>query len=164
MDVLEVVPFDLGLFPALRHFKIQLWISSQDNVTMLSFLKKLFTISSLMSGLETLEITITWDDVRCGNAKDLFLYDLGWSALDEVLTCEKFVSLNKVVLDFGLETRRGVQRDDDDDDDDTFEFERDVILPYVDDILPLFRGFTNTWRTLETNVQVTYDPTTYLKA
>ena len=48
---------------------------------MLSFLKKLLTISS---PLKTLDI-ITWDDVRCGSGKDLFLYDFGWSALDEVL-------------------------------------------------------------------------------
>ena len=53
-------------------------------MAMLSFLKKLLTISSPMSGLKTLDI-ITWDDVRCGSGKDLFLYDFGWSALDEVL-------------------------------------------------------------------------------
>ena len=86
--------------PALRHFKIHLHISFKDNISILAFLKYSLSIPrGSTTGIQTLEIKFTchlfMDE---GELKDLFSPDAGWSALDEVLTSEKFVSLRMVVL------------------------------------------------------------------
>jgi hypothetical protein len=51
---------------------------------MLGRLSRLLSISSSTSGIETLEIIITWADVKTGGERDLFSSDAGWSTLDEV--------------------------------------------------------------------------------
>ena len=101
-NVPSAVPFDLGLFPALRHVKIQQRCWSGDNSTMLFFLNRLLSISSSTSGIETLEIKINWVDVEHGHARNLFPSSAGWSRLDETLACDNFVSLKKVVLNLVL--------------------------------------------------------------
>jgi hypothetical protein len=140
-------PFDLGRFPALRHFNIQLPISFKDNLPMLSFLNQLLSISSYTSRIETLEIKITWSDAKNERVlKDLFSSGAEWSTLDEVLTSEKFVSLRKVVLDLRLEM---------DDDHRNLEY-GDLTLSYVNVLFPMFRALTSGrgQRTLETHITI----------
>src|ERR1700678_1066889 len=143
--MLNAVSFDLCRFPALRHFTFELEISFRSHLTALSFLSRLLSISSSASGIETLEITITWDNVNVGRGKGLFLS--GWSRLDEVLSSENFTSLRKVVMGFGLEIR-GIT------DPSSLEFERNLTLPYANALFPMFRALTNPRRTLEIHVKV----------
>ena len=63
----------------------------------------MLSISTSTSGIETLEINITWDGVDVGRGKGLFSFDAGWSTLDQLLTSEKFVSLSKIVLGLDIE-------------------------------------------------------------
>ena len=142
-------PFNLGRFPALRHFNIQLPISFKDNLPMLSFLNQLLSISSSTSGIETLEIKITWSDAKNEQVlKDLFSSGAEWSTFDEVLTSEKFVSLRKVVLDLRLKM---------DDDHRNLEY-RDLTLSYVNVLFPMFRALTSGrgQRTLETHIKINW--------
>jgi hypothetical protein len=73
-------------------------------------LNRLLSTSTSSSGIETLEIDISCDDVNVGCGKDLFLS-----------TSEKFVSLRTVVLslDPGMEEKENL------------ESERNLTLPYV---------------------------------
>ena len=105
--LLHDVPFDLGLFPALRHFKLHLLSELMNNETGLQFLNNLLSISSSTSGIETLEIEITWHDSEDGctfyaSGTQTFSPDT-WSTLDETLACEQFVSLRKVVVDLHVQ-------------------------------------------------------------
>jgi hypothetical protein len=138
----ELVPYDLGRLPALRHFKIQLPSSFPSNIHMLSFLQKLLSVSSSTSGIETLEIKITWSN-GCG--KDLFSSDAGWSTLDEVLTGENFLSLKKLILDFYLFAC--------DDHRNKLDY-KNFILSYVNVLFPMFKTLTSRQCTLETYVEV----------
>ena len=83
--MLDAVPFDLSQLPALRHFKIQLRSSYDENQDLLGFLTRLFSISSSSSGIETLEIAIAWDNARDGEGENLLSSDAGWSTLDKLL-------------------------------------------------------------------------------
>ena len=147
--MLDTVPFDLGRLPALRHFKIQLRSSCDDNQDLLRFLTRLFSISS-SSGIETLEIQITWHEVADGHGKDLFSSDAGWSALDEVFTSKMFGSLNNVILSLRLQMEMDISSECDSWDQQIWELERNLTLPFVNDLLPSFRTSTDTQRTLET--------------
>lgn len=114
---------------------------------MLSFLNQLLSISSSTSGIETLEIKITWSDAKNEQVlKDLFSSGAEWSTFDEVLTSEKFVSLRKVVLDLRLKM---------DDDHRNLEY-RDLTLSYVNVLFPMFRALTSGrgQRTLETHIKI----------
>jgi hypothetical protein len=84
---------DLGQFPALRHYKIQLQTLFKGNIHILSSLRQLLCDTS---GIETLEINIRWDNVGHGNV--LFLSDAGWSSLDEALSGGNFASLRNVII------------------------------------------------------------------
>ena len=60
-DLLEEgIPLDLGRLPALRHFIFRVQISALENVTLLD-LNQLLSTSTSSSGIETLEIDITYD-------------------------------------------------------------------------------------------------------
>jgi len=141
LEELEGFPFDLNRLPALRHFKIQEQSSFEDNVSLLALLNQLLSTSTPSSGIETLGIDITWDGFDVGCGKDLFLSDVGWSTLDELLTSEKFVSLRKVVLSLGLKMTEKK----------FLESERTLTLPYVN---ALFPKFTASHRTLEIHLEV----------
>ena len=141
------IPLDLGRLPALRHFKFR---EPKHNVTLLNFLNQLLSTSTSSSGIETLEIDITYDDVDVGCGKDLFLSDAGWSRLDNLFTSEKFVSLQKVVLSLNLEI----------DEKEKLESERNLTLPYVNALFPMFRALADTQqadtrRTPEIHLKVT---------
>ena len=155
-EMLDTFPFDLGRLPALRHFKIQMRSSCDDNQDLLCFLTRSFSISSSSSGIETLEIGITWYNVRNGHGKDLFSFDAGWSALDELFTSKMYGSLSKVILRLRLQmgvdwiwlgTQFGGW------DQQIWEPERNLTLPYVNNLLPLFRALTDAQRTLETHFE-----------
>ena len=75
-NTLASVPFDLGRFPALRHFKFEQQCPTLD---ILHLLTGLLSIQSSPSGIEVLEAGITWFDVLDGHGKDLFSSDGGWS-------------------------------------------------------------------------------------
>jgi hypothetical protein len=155
--VLYSVPFDLSRFPALRHFKIQRWSSCQDNLAELCFLTQLFSTSSSSSGIEALEIEITWHSVRNGHERDLFSSDAGWSTLDELLTSETFGSLRRVVLHLRLEMEMVLSSEKvscSDSDLHISKSEKCSSLPYVNDLFPLFRTLTNAQRTLEARCTV----------
>jgi hypothetical protein len=149
----EDIPLDLGRLPALRHFKFRERGSSADNVILLDFLDQLLATSTSSSGIETLEVDIACDyynasdyasdyvDVGCG--KDLFLSYAGWSRLDNLFTSEKFVSLRKVVLSLDLKIKEKENLD--------LESERNLTLPYVNALFPMFRA---TQRTLEIDLKV----------
>ena len=152
--------FNLGLFPALRHFKIQWRSSSWDNLSRLPFLTQLLSSSI---GLKTLEIELTWHHVLGGHGKDLFLSDARWSALDQLLTSQTFVSLSKFILRLRLEMELssarlfwGSQIDyhHDLEERQILELERNLTLPHVNDLFPLFRALTDTRRILETHLEV----------
>jgi hypothetical protein len=140
----EGFPLDLDRLPALRHFEIQEQSSFEDNVSLLAFLNQLLSTSTPSSGIETLGIDITWAGVDVGCGKDLFLSDVGWSTLDELLASEKFVSLRKVVLSLGLKMREKK----------FLESERTLTLPYVNALFPKFRALADTHRTLEIHLEV----------
>ena len=103
-DALVVVPFDLGRLPSLRHFISQVR-DDFEAVAALRFLNILLSMSSSTS-IESLEMKITWVDVRRGREKDLFSSEAGWPELDEILTCENFVCLKKITL--SLDSMYGV--------------------------------------------------------
>jgi hypothetical protein len=154
-DLMEAgIPLDLGRLLALRHVKIQ----ANANENLLEFLTQLLSPSTSSSGIETLEIDITYDDVDVGCGKDLFLddaewrdaewYDV-WSPLDKLFTSEKFVSLRKVVLSLNLEMEEK----------ENLESERSLTLPYVNALFPMFRALADTQqadtrRTLEIHLKV----------
>ena len=72
-DLLEdAIPLDLGRLPALRHFTFQGQTEPDNNVTLLNFLIQLLSTSTSSSGIETLEMDITYDFVDEGRGKDLF--------------------------------------------------------------------------------------------
>jgi len=74
--------------------------------------------------------------------------DAGWSRLDEHLTSPKFRSLRKIVLCLNILVYHGrVQKDD------ILETERDLTLPYINNLFPSFRA-SNTQRTLESHLKV----------
>jgi hypothetical protein len=145
--------FDLGQFPALRHLKIQRRSSYQDHLDLLHFLTRLLSISS--TGIEVLEIEITWDRVRRGDGKDLFSSDAGWSTLDQLLTSQMFTSLRKIVLHLDLwmilptDCPQSLQP--------ILESERNLTLPYVNDLFPLFKASTDPRRTLGSHLAVVRD-------
>ena len=140
----EGLPLDLNRLPALRHFKIQEQTSFKNNVSLLSFLDQLLSTSTPSSGIETLEINITWTQVDVGCGKDLFSSELGWSALDKLFTSRKFVSLRKVVLNLGLKMEEK----------ENLESERNLTLPYLNPLFPKFRALADTHRTLEIHLEV----------
>ena len=151
------VPFDLGLFPGLRHFKIQLPTIFVENKRRLQFLNKLLSISSSTSGLETLEIKIAWNDSDIGftfDGEQMFSPDT-WSTLDEALTCKQFVSLSKVVLDLYVEIG--------------YQYYQHRTLPYdqVGTLFPMFRALSNAEHALEINLKTihiySYNPTQFPK-
>jgi len=121
-------------------------ISPEENVTLLDFLNQLLSTSASSSGIETLEVDIAYNYVYVGCGKDLFLSDAGWSRLDNLVTSEKFVSLRKVVLSLALDIvmEPGTW---------TVESERNLTLPYVNALFPMFRA---TQRTLEIDLKVVY--------
>ena len=143
-NMLASVPFDLGRFPALRHFKIEQTCSYRYNRALLRFLDCLLSIPSSPSGIEVLETRITWFDVKDG--KDLFSSDAGWSMLDELFTSQRFVSLRNVVLRLELQMVEFHPRH-------MMELERNLTLSHVNDLFPLFRA-SNTQRTLEIHLKV----------
>ena len=140
--MLANVPFDLGRFPALRHFKFEQRCPYSYNRTFLRSLTCLLSTPSSPSGIEVLETRITWYDIKDGHGKDLFSSDAGWSTLDKLFTSQRFVSLRKVVL--CLELRMGEAS--------TLKSERNQILPHVNDLFPSFRA-SNTQRTLEIHLK-----------
>ena len=66
----EGIPLDLGRLPALRHFKFRQQSLPGNNATQLDFLNQLFSTSTSSSGIETLEIDITYTAVHVGCGKD----------------------------------------------------------------------------------------------
>ena len=145
--MLASVPFDLGRFPALRHFKIEQRCSYPYNQALLRFLTCLLSISSSPSGIEVLETRITWYYVEDGHGTDLFSSDAGWSSLDELFTSQGFVSLRKVVLCLELRMARRILPPH------ILELERNLTLPHVNDLFPSFRA-SNTQRTVEIHLKV----------
>ena len=98
-DFSHLLEFELGRLPAFRHFKVQLPITPEYKLSMLSFLNRLLSTSSSTSGLETLELLISsWDEDPDSHATlELFSSSPDWDTLDDVLA-EKFVSLRNFVL------------------------------------------------------------------
>jgi hypothetical protein len=150
------VPFDLGRFPALRHLKIQRQSLYGDKLTPVRFLTPLLSISSSSNGIEVLEIGIVWHTIQDEHGKDLFASDAGWSTFDQLIASQTFGSLKKVVLrlDLWMERFIGLQRDFDNDPQQQhiLELERNLILPYVNDLFPLFRA--DPQRILESRFKV----------
>ena len=140
-------PFDLGQFPALRHFKIEQRGRCSNFIRVLTCL---LSIPSSPSGIEVLETRIAWDDVKVGHGKDLFSPDPGWSTLDGLFTSQTFVSLRQVVLFLDLHMAAGQPPH-------ILELKRNLILPHVNDLFPLFRA-SSTQRTLEIHLKVDNDP------
>ena len=144
--VLGFAPFDLGRFPALRHVKIHLPTMLVENEMRCQALDHLLSISSSTSAIETLEIKLNWNDEEDEygpHGKYLFLPDT-WSTLDETLTCEKFVSLRKVVLDLYVETASIDDKE-----------HQNLSLPYIQvgTLFPMFRALLDTQCTLEINMK-----------
>ena len=143
LDVSQDVPFDLSLFPGLRHLKIHLLTVRMENGRRLQFLNKLLSTPSSTSGIETLEIEVAWNDSEFGfsfDGEQMFSPDT-WSTLDEALTCELFVSLSKVVLDLHVEI------------DDNYYQPRTLPYDQVGTLFPMFRALSNTQHTLEINLK-----------
>ena len=145
----EGIPLDLGRLPALRHFKFREQIQAEENVTSLDFWNQLLSTSTSSSGIETLEIDITYDDFDIVSGEVLFSSDAGWSRLDKLFTSEKFVSLRKVVLSLNIEIEEK----------EHLESERILTLPYVNALFPMFRALADTQqadtqRTLEIHLEV----------
>lgn len=154
LDVSDVISFDLSRFPALRHFKFQkqtaFW--AYDSNTVVSCLSQLFSVSFSSSGIETLELELTWYSVGYELGSDLFSPDAGWSELDRLLTSEKFIPLKKFVL--GLRLEMESERDTCNNEKRSIESERNLTLPYVNALFPLFRAFPNTQRTLDIHLEI----------
>ena len=140
-DAFDLVPCDLGRFPSLRHFKIQVR-GDFRNVSVLRFLKKLLSKSSSTS-LESLEIKIAWHNVGHGHENDLFSSEAGWPELDEILTCENFVCLKKITLSLDVRMRRRVKKHGDNGYKTELGLERNLTP-----LLPMFSS--SSQRTLET--------------
>ena len=136
---LRVVSFDLGRLPALRHFTIQYWVSSEKHYD-IYYLTQLLSPLSSTSGIEILEINLPWE---YGN--DLFSSHLGWSSLDELLVSDKFFSLTKVILH--LKMGFGI------------EWKRNSTIPRIEAFFPKVRAMSNTRRTLEIDVSHIYSYT-----
>ena len=148
------IPLDLGRLPALRHFKFRVQIRPEKDahLLLLEFLNQLLSTSTPSSGIETLEIDIIYDSLNIGCGKDLFLPDAGWSRLDNLFTSEKFVSLRKVVLGLDLSIAQETMN---------LESERNLTLPYLDALFPMFRSLADTHpvdtqRTLEIHYKHNY--------
>ena len=143
--MLASVPFELGRFPALRHFKIEQRCLYPN---FLRFLTCFLSIPSSPSAIEVLETRIVWYDVEVGHEKDLFSSDSRyWMNLDRLFTSQRFVSLRKVVLCLELHMAGGFQSAH------ILELERNLTLPHVNDLFPLFRA-SNTQRTLKIHLKV----------
>ena len=142
LPYMQSVPYNLGRFPALRHLKIHLQSLFRDRIPSLSFLQHLLLNSTSTSGIEALEIKITWNDHGRG---DLFSSDAGWSTLDKVLSSEKFVSLEKIILNFilidGFSERIKLEY-------------KNFILSHANLLFPMFKTLTIRQCTLETYVEV----------
>ena len=145
-NTLASLSFDLGRFPALRHFKFEQQCSF---LNFLRLLTRLLSIHSSPIGIEVLEIRMTWFAVKDGHGKDLFSSDAGWSTLDKVLTSQRFVSLRKVVVYLELHMAWSVHQPP----PHILELERNLTLPHVNSLFPLFRA-SNTQRTLEIHLKV----------
>ena len=149
--LLEDAPYDLGHFPSLKHFTIQLPISFEDNRIMLRFLNQLLSISSSTSRIESLEIEIIWCLGWDGRGKDVLSLDTGWSALDETLTSDKFSSLSHVVFALKMFLKEGF--DPSDDQRRRLELVEDS-TPCVGTLLPMLRTWSkNTQRTLKIDLE-----------
>jgi hypothetical protein len=126
----------------LRHLKPSYGFR-EDTRTFLHFLSQSLSISSSIRGIETLEITITCVDVGFGHGKVLFSSDAERSTLDEVLTSDKFGSLQQAVFGLSLDStmsmrlsRTNYQR--------SLEFERELTLPYINLLFPMLRALSST--------------------
>ena len=152
---IQVVPFDLARFPALRHLKIQRWDLYGDSLAILRFLTRLLPLSSSSNGIEVLEIETTWHSIKDEHGKDLFLSNAGWSTLDQLLTSQTFVSLRKVVLRLSIEFSMWGSHCDCNDPhyQHSMELERNLTLLYINDLFPLFRGLE---RTVESHLKFTF--------
>jgi hypothetical protein len=138
--------FDLGRLPALRHFKLQQRFST--SVANRVILSQLLSIFSSTSGIETLELDITWTYADPGFGEILSSSVAGWSELDELLSSKRFGSLKKFVLRLDLEMMktRGswVSLTYNDQERATLECERNSTLPYVNALFPRLRASTNS--------------------
>ena len=151
----EAIPLDLGRLPALRYLKFRaqnrpIGYREDVNMLLLDFLNRLLSTSTSSSGIETLEIGITYKYAHDVYGKNFFLPD-GWSRLDHLFASEKFVSLRKVVLSLVLEMGEIDGR--------SREVERDSTLPYVSALFPMLRALADTQhvdtqRTLEIHLSV----------
>jgi hypothetical protein len=143
---IQVVPFDLARFPVLRHLKVQRGNSLGDNLALLRFLTGLLSMSSSSNGIEVLEIEITWHSIKDEHGKDLFLSDAEWSTLDQLLTSQTFVALRKVVLRLGIELSGWSSQwyCNDPHHQHIMELERNLTVPYINELFPLFRALTRT--------------------
>jgi hypothetical protein len=149
VHVTDVLPdfshVDLGRFPALRHFKFQQRIST--SVTNLATsLSQLFFISTPTSGIETIELEITWMYAYPGFGEIFFSSVAGWSELDELLSSKWFGSLKKFFLRLDLEMMKMKSSwvTYNDQERATLECERNSILPYVNALFPRLRASTNS--------------------
>jgi hypothetical protein len=150
---LNNVPFDLGRLPALRYLKIQRRSPYKDNLALLRFLARFFSLSFSSNGIEVLEIGITWHSIEVEHGKDLFASDAGWSTLDQLLTSQTYVSLRKIILRLDIEFLRPLQMERNDL-QHILELERNQTLLCVNDLFPLFRA--DTQRTLESHLKITF--------
>ena len=87
--------YHLSQFPNLQHLEIRFRVQVEDNKNLFLFLNQLLSISSPTSLLETLIVDICWE-CQLEDILALFLPNIGWSALDETLTSNKFISLRQV--------------------------------------------------------------------
>jgi hypothetical protein len=134
--------FDLGRFPALRHFKFQQRISTRvTNVA--TFLSQLLSIFSPTSGIETIELEIAWMYAYSGFG-EVFCSSL--AELDELLSSKRFGSLKKFVLRLDLMTmkRKSSWVTFHNQERVALECERNSTLPYINALLPRFRASTDT--------------------
>ena len=140
-----MIPFNLGQLPSLRHFKIQVR-DNLSNVAPSRFLNPLLSMSSSTS-IESLEIKITWRNVKHGHENDVLSSEAGWSELDRILTCENFVCLKKITLSLVL-TMAGMEDDSDDGYQKSLGIKRNLTLSCVNTLLPMFTA-SSSQRTLE---------------
>ena len=76
--------------------------------------------------------------------------------MDQLLTSQMFGSLSKVVLHLRLEMEDRISKERDQDLDHILELERNLSLPYVNDLFPQFTALTE--RTLEKHIEVGKHP------
>ena len=101
-DPFIAVPFDLSQFPALRHVNYEFWLAITRPCFI--FWNNHSTFQCQLASSRPLRSKIIWEhDHRPTTLavceEDLFSPDVGWSALDEILTSNKFVPLSKIILD-----------------------------------------------------------------